>query len=386
MIMKRNSYFFSTAAFVIAGLSAQACAGDSQHAAQTSDPIEVRTATLAVADISDTFEAGGIVQARTTATIAARILAPVREVRVKPGDAVRAGQVLVLLDGRDLGAQARSARAAAMAADQGAAAAVADQQAADASLALARAAHSRIAGLHARRSATSQEFDEATAALRRAEAQAASAAARVRGAGSGLDSARAAADAAATAASFATITAPFAGIVTEKFVEPGNMTAPGSPLVRLEDTRGFRLDVHVDESRAGALTVGSPTKVLLETGAGAATVDARISEISRAIDTDARAFLVKLELPDIPGVRSGQFGRALFHGSVRRALMLPETAIVRRGQVTSVMVVDKDVARLRLVNVSGTEVLAGLQAGDVVILNPPAELTDGRRVSVGGRS
>jgi multidrug resistance efflux pump len=57
------------------------------------------------------------VQARTTATLTARILAPVREVRVAPGDRVRAGQVLLVLDGADLGAHARSARAAASAAD-----------------------------------------------------------------------------------------------------------------------------------------------------------------------------------------------------------------------------------------------------------------------------
>src|SRR5690606_14137061 len=111
-------------------------------------------------------------------------------------------------------------------------AADADRQAADATLALARAAHGRIAGLHAKRSATAQEFDEATAALRRAAANAAASVARARGASSGLGRARAAADAAATTASFATITAPFDGVVTEKLIEPGNMAAPGTPRLR----------------------------------------------------------------------------------------------------------------------------------------------------------
>ena len=69
-----------------------------------------------------------MVQARTTATIMARILAPVREVRVAPGDRVRAGQVLIVLDGRDLAAHARSASAAALAADQGVTAAASEQQ------------------------------------------------------------------------------------------------------------------------------------------------------------------------------------------------------------------------------------------------------------------
>jgi hypothetical protein len=58
---------------------------------------------------------------------------------------------------------------------------------------------------------------------------------------------------------------------------------------------------------------------------------------------------------------------------------------VRRGQVASVFVLEQGIARLRLVNVRGTEVLAGLSEGDVVIVAPPPALTDGRRVKVGGR-
>jgi hypothetical protein len=66
-------------------------------------------------------------------------------------------------------------------------------------------------------------------------------------------------------------------------------------------------------------------------------------------------------------------------------LTVPSEALVHRGQVTSVFVVDQEVARVRLVNVSGTEVLAGLSEGDVVIVAPPPGLSDGRRVTVGGR-
>jgi membrane fusion protein, multidrug efflux system len=90
-------------------------------------------------------------------------------------------------------------------------------------------------------------------------------------------------------------------------------------------------------------------------------------------------------LPDAPGLRSGEFGRARFGGTPRRALTIPASAIVRRGQLTSVFVVDKGVAAVRLVNLSASEVLAGLTESEVVILSPPAGVTDGRRVSVGGR-
>jgi RND family efflux transporter MFP subunit len=375
-------------ATVLATVALPACAGDPETSpATTAAPTVVSVAKVATSDLAGTFDAGGVVQARTTATMMARILAPVREVRVGPGDRVRAGQLLISLDARDLTAHAQGAQAGALAADQGVTAAASEQQAADAALVLARATHERIAGLHARRSATAQELDNATGALRAAEARAAGAAARAQAAVSGVQGARAASAAATTTASFALITAPFDGIVTEKMVEPGNMAAPGTPLMRIEDTRGFRLDVRVDESRIGQVSLGATVPVVLDSGTGRqpATLNGTVAEIGRAVDADARAFLVKIALPNTEGLRSGMFGRAQFTGQVRRGLTVPAEALVHRGQVTSVFVVEQDVARVRLVNVSGTEVLAGLGEGDMVIIGPPPGLTDGSRVTAGGR-
>ena len=172
MLAKRHSLFASGVAVNIV-LALTACSGAKQTPASEAAPVPVTVGTVAMSDVADTFEAGGVVQARTTATIMARILAPVREIRAGPGDRVRAGQVLIVLDGSDLAAHARSARAAAMSADQNVAAAAAEKQAADAAVVLARATHERIAGLSAKRSATAQELDDSTGALRAAEARAA---------------------------------------------------------------------------------------------------------------------------------------------------------------------------------------------------------------------
>ncbi len=373
---------------VAAGLALCACSGGGETVpGQPAEASPVTTATLAMAERADTFEVGGIVQARTTATLMARIAAPVLEVRVVPGNRVRAGQVLIVLDGRDLVAQARRARAEGAVADHGAMAASAERQAADAALVLARATHTRIAGLQAKRSATLQELDEATGALRAAEARAAAAAARAQAAVSSVEGARAASDAADAIESFARIVAPFDGLVTEKMVEPGNMASPGTPLMRVEDTRGFRLDVQVDESRIAQIAPGAAVPVSLDAGpAGAPRVTSgTVTEVGRAVDVDARAFLVKIELPDGGRLRSGMFGRAHFSARPRRALFVPDAALVHRGQVASVFVVEKGIARVRLVNVDGREVLAGLSEGEVVIVSPPPSLTDGRRVTVGGQ-
>lgn len=364
----------------LAGCSARPSAAAPGDAA---DALPVTIARVEMADVASAIDSGGVVQARTTATVTARILAPVREVRVLPGDQVRKGQTLIVLDGDDLAAGARAARSASRAAEQGSKAAAAELQAAEAGLALARASHDRIAGLQGKRSATAQELDEATATLRSAEARVAGASARALQAASAVESARAASDQASAIESFTTMTAPFDGMVTEKMVEPGNMASPGMPLLRVEDTRGFRLEVRMDESRIGEIRNGDSVPVFL--GTGTTPITGTVVEVSRAVDADARAFLVKIALPDARGLRSGEFGKARFGGMPRRALTIPSSAIVRRGQLTSVFVVERGVARVRLVNLNESEVLAGLTESEVVILSPAAGVTDGRRVSVGGR-
>jgi RND family efflux transporter MFP subunit len=330
-------------------------------------------------------EAGGIVQARTSATVMSRLMAPVREVRVVAGQRVRAGQVLIVLDARDLTANARRARAAVEAAEQGTRAARSEQDAAGAALALSRATHERISTLHGRKSATAQELDDVTAALRGAEARATGAAARIAEADATLTSTRAAAEAAAVTASYAVVTAPFDGLVTEKLIEPGNMAAPGTPLLRLDASDGFRVDVRIDESRAGLLAPGQPATIALDEpgGSGERLLRGTVSEVARAVDADARAVLVKVAVDEAAGLRSGMFARVRFAGPSRRVLTVPAAAIVRRGQVASVFVADGDIARLRLIQAGTTsddrtEILAGLDAGEMVVASPPAGLTDGQ--------
>jgi RND family efflux transporter MFP subunit len=175
--------------------------------------------------------------------------------------------------------------------------------------------------------------------------------------------------------------------VTEKLVEPGNMAVPGTALMRVEDPRGFRLDVRVDASRVGLVAPGATVSVSLDPDPDGTprVTSGRVTEVSRAVDADARAFLVKIALPAESGLRSGMFGRVAFPARPRRVLTIPAAAVVHRGQVTSVFVVEQNIARLRLVDVRGTEVLAGLSEGEVVIVTPPSTLVDGRRVRMGGR-
>ncbi len=375
------------AAVLTAGVTAAACG--TEHAAsapaKVQSAVAVETRPVEKGDVADVLEVGGTVQAKKVALVSARLMAQVREVRVKPGDRVRTGQVLVVLDSADLSAQARSAGAAAQAAGQGVVAAEAERGAAEAGLALAKATHGRIATLESTRSATRQELDEAVAALRAAEGRMTAAAARVVQATQGAASADAASEASRVVEGYGSVVAPFDGVVTEKLIEPGNMAAPGAPLLRIEDTTGFRLEVRLDESHLARVAPGTSVEVVVEALGAAGELTGRLEEVSRAVDVDARTFLVKVALPPAPGLRSGLFGRLRVAGPPQPGLLVPEGAIVRRGQMSSVFVVEGGVARVRLVELHGREVLAGLVEGERVVVVPPPALTDGRTVTEGGR-
>lgn len=341
--------------------------------------VQARTQTIV-----PTFEAGGVVKATLTAPITSRVMAPVAQVLVRPGDRVRAGQALVLLDGRDLDAHAIGAAAAVTAAEQAVRAAQADRQAAVAAHTLATAGHGRLASLYAAKAATAQELDEAVARLRGAEANAEAAQARVAQSEGALAAAKAAAAAATVTAAYATIAAPFAGTITTRSIDPGVLAAPGTPLLTLEDTSAARLELRVDADRAAAVAAGQAVSVRCNDRSATSWTDARVSEVSR-IDPNGHSFLVKVDCPD--ATPSGTFGRARFPLGQVQALTVPASALVQRGQLTVVFAIDSaGAARLRPVT-AGTiangqvGISAGLLDGEQVVDHPSPSLVDGTPIT-----
>lgn len=382
---------FATAGAVVLAIAHVGCSSDHAPAPSAERaPVTVQVEVVHAGATAPVVDVGGLVQPRTSALVTSRLMAPVREVRVSPGDRVRQGQVLVTLDDRDLQAQARRATTGATAIEAARAALDAERQAATAALDLARATHGRMATLHERKSATAQELDEATAGLRAAEARVATIDARAREADAAVGSAAAGREAAVVTAGFATITAPFAGIVTEKLIEPGNMAMPGTPLVRVEDTSGYTLDVRLDAAVVTGLSVDDALDVVVDADRSL-NLSGRVREVSRAMQTDGRAFLVRIDLPHDPSLRAGMFGRVRLPGGDVNTLTVPATAVQRTGQVASVFVVEGDVARRRMVVLGAAvpgdrhEVLSGLSDGERVISAPPVTLADGAPVRAGAQ-
>jgi RND family efflux transporter MFP subunit len=355
--------------------------GAGEHASQGSAPAAetVATQTVSADPLATTFEAGGTVRAAVVAPLSSRIVSPIVAVHVASGDRVRRGQPLVTLDARQLDASAATARSAHRGSIEGAAAADAEAAAADAALALAVTSHGRIAKLRERNSATQGELDEAVAALRAAEARVSAARARRAEIAEAVASARSSSEVATVSATYAVISAPFDGLVTDVPAEVGAMAAPGVPLVVVEDNRRFRLELSVDASRAALIAKGAQVPVAID---GLEPLTGTVVDLTESVDPAAHAMVVKVELPAGAPARSGLFGRARFSGPPQPALSIPTSALVRRGQLTLAFVDEKGTARMRVVHAGGVhdgrvEILAGLEAGESVVINPPPTLRDG---------
>lgn len=354
-------------------------------AASSADPIAVSTVTAATETWPSLYEASGTVRARVSAVISAKLMGYVREVKVQAGDHVHEGQLLVTLDTRDLDVSSRRAEAAreevrsAVPEADGAAAA------AKANLDLAQVTFGRMQDLFQKKSISNQEFDESSAKLKAAQAAYEMARARRVQLNSKLAQVDQEVRSTEVTRSYANVLAPFAGVVVSKSVDPGSLAVPGGPLFTIEREGAYRLEASVEESHLAAIRIGQAVSVTLDSVDR--TFDARVSEIVPVVDAASRAYTVKIDLPVLPALRSGVFGRATFQLESRSLLAIPMGAVGERGQLQSVLVADNGVAHTRLITAGQkmkdrVEVLSGLTAGEKVIFPVPQGLSDGAGVEV----
>ena len=354
--------------------------------ATSSQPsIAVSTATATTETWPLIYEATGTVRARTSAIISAKLMGYVREVKVEAGDKVREGQLLVTLDTRDLDVNSRRAEAALDEVRTGVPEADSAVAAAKANLDLAQVTFGRMRDLFEKKSISNQEFDESSAKLKAAEASYEMARARRLQLNSRIAQMDQEVRATAVTRTYADVLAPFAGVVVSKSVDPGSLALPGAPLLTIEREGAYRLEASVEESRLAAIRMGQAVSVTLD-GVDR-TIDARVSEIVPAVDAASRAYIVKIDLPALPALRSGVFGRVAFQLGGRPLLAIPAGAVTDRGQLESVLVADGGIARTRLITTGQklkdrTEVLSGLTDGEKVISPVPPGLADGARVEV----
>jgi RND family efflux transporter MFP subunit len=181
------------------------------------------------------------------------------------------------------------------------------------------------------------------------------------------------------------VTAPFAGVITRKHADVGDLATPGKPLLDMEDSTALRLEADVPEAVVGKLTLGD--KLPVRVGALETELEGEVSEIAPAADSASRTFLVKLDLSTQPGLRAGQFGRVSMPVGETSALRVPTSAVVQRGQMEIVFVLSDNRAQLRLVKTgrhigNEVELVSGVSAGEKIVVEGAAGLADGQPLTI----
>jgi len=334
------------------------CGGATEEHGEVSAPVRVRVAAVNAGPVARTVEAGGSLHGAHEAVLAAKVMGSVLEIRKRAGDPVKQGEVLIVLDEREVAGNIGQAEGA--------------LAQAEAAASLAGSNFRRYQLLFERGSASQLELDQARFAHESAQGA--------------VQQARAAKQSAGSYQSYARIPAPFDGRVVDRMAEVGDLAAPGRPLMSVEDATRLRLHVSLSENETGIAAVGDTVEVEVPSLPGR-TWTGTVAEVVPAVDPATRTLLVKVDLAEDNGLRSGLFARARFAAGEREALRIPRAALVKRGGMDGVFVVRGGVASFRLVQLADgsgddIEVLSGLVAGDQVVLDPPSTLTEGAAIEV----
>lgn len=288
--------------------------------------VEVRTAQVPIR-----VEVTGQVAAIFQATLSSKIQGTIEKVLVREGTSVAKGQVLVVLDSRDLRA---------------------DLARVDAEVENAKAHLKRVTDLFPSDAVSKQELENATRSFKVTEANRKAVLAQL---------------------SYTIVRAPFDGVITEKKVEVGELASSGRPLLKMEDSQHLRLEATVAEGDVRSVSRGDQIPIFID-ALGGETLGGTVSQVLPAGDPQTHTFMVKVDLPQTAGLKSGMFGRLQLDKGVSQTTVIPKSALIERGELTGVFVVSADnVAHLRWVKVGRTfdrtvEVLSGLSLGERVFL------------------
>ena len=344
--MTRQQIRASGAALTVIGIAvvafAVACGRAPESKSQFASPIPSAGVIYVVHDttIDAAFDAAGVAAPIQQATLSTKLMGTVTDVLVREGDRVAAGQLLVRIDARDL--SAKSAHVAASVAD------------AEAMRHDALVQANRIRALYADSAATRAQLDAVETGLARAEA--------------GLEAARAAASELGAISSYSIVRAPFAGIVTKRFADPGAFAAPAAPLVTVQDVSTLRISGSTTPNIARGLRRGQTLTALVESTPVRATIEGIVPAMAGSLYT------INALVPN-PNVAllAGSRATLTLPTGQRRVLVAPSIAITREGDLTGVTLRtaqgdDQRWVRLGLALGEMVEVTAGLRTGDRVVV------------------
>jgi RND family efflux transporter MFP subunit len=359
----KNSLQLANLLLISTALAGLACGGSHEVETETVEStISAPVATAERLEAAQEVEVFGTVEAEQTAAVSVRVMAMVTAVRVKAGDEVHKGQLLLEIDPQASEGQLSQARGG--------------LGQAEAALALAERNFERFQALAESQAASELELDMARMQYEQAKAA--------------VEQAQGAVSSASSVAGDSRVVAPFSGRVGRKMVEVGDLAAPGRPLLVIESTAGRRLVVSIPESlmAQAKLAYGDELRVGIDSRPDLTEMTGSVVEIPPGADPASHSFQVKLAL-DAPELPSGATGRAFIPTDEETLIAVPAGAVLRRGGIQMVVVrTDEGFASTRVVTVGRElpgerlEILSGLTGGENVLLGLTAPPSAGTRVEV----
>jgi len=367
---------------------------------------EVRSETIKASSVEEDYEAVGTVRSKTTSTLSSKVVGNILAIHVREGDHVRTGQLLIETDDRDSRAQLQKAQAglrevqeAQEEMDQNIRAAESAREAAEAGRFLAQSTFNRYKALLEQRSVSQQEYDEVRAKLKVADAEVDRSGrmlqallAKKNQIHAKQDQVKADITGARVYVDYSRILSPMDGIIVSKQAEIGLLATPGVPLLTIEDHSRYRLEVSVEDSMLRKIRLGTAAQISID-ALGLQEFSSRVTEVVPASDPGSRSSTVKIDLldgkrggGDQSVLRSGLYGRARFPMGQKQILKVPQKAILLRGQLVSVLVIDpSNTIHLRLIKTGKPygdqlEVLSGLNDGDRIVVEGLERVKEGDRV------
>ena len=358
--MKNKKYIIT--AILGATILISSCGSEDKKVVIDNSPaVPVKVKTVSEDNSSPFLSVSGKIEAVKSANISTRMMGYVDKIYVGVGDKVRDGQLLMSVNNADVSAQLAQVNAGITEAE--------------AAYKNAEKDYNRFTTLFQENSASQKELDDITANYNMAKAR--------------LESAKQMRNGVNAQMEYANIRAPFDGVVTNKFINTGDMANPGMPLMEVESPDKYQVLTMVPESEI--LAVKNDSEVTVQIKALNKNVKGTVTEVSTSSKNTGGQYLVKVIIDKTDAqILSGMYATVQFpvaRKTTSSAIIIPIGAIVKNGQLTGIYTVSQsNTALLRWLRLGRTfgdqvEVLSGLAADEQYIVSAEGKLFNGAKIS-----
>lgn len=357
----RMKFIYSTIVLAAVSIGITSCQRSDNTAVgkETTEKQVVTTMPAAVEPITATLRSTGTLEGIREALVMSETQGRITSIAASNGSRIGAGGAIVTVDNELKAIAVAQAEAARMAAE--------------AAFEKAQLDHKRAEALAKDNALAKSQLEMSALGVKSAEAQ--------------LKAAQSAEALAKRQLADATVKAPFAGVVAMRYVNQGELLAPGARVAQIVDDSKMKLKVNISELEVPMIKVGDKAEITVDAAVGK-TFTGTITSIGAKADM-ARAYMVEIEIPNTNGhLKSGMFARALIvRESARNALVVPSSAVISSNNKSQVFLVKNGKAKLTavktgIVNGERIEVLEGIAAGDSIVTFGQTMLKDGALVTV----